>query len=95
MTIHVAGSSRPFKLRVVTWEPHRRIVLRGGLPLGLFSGTRRYVLEEDGGRTTMTMSETYSGPLAGVIGRSIPDLQPAFDAFVAGLRDAAERPQHT
>lgn len=73
-----------------TWEPHGRIVLTGGMPLGLFTGTRTYALAEADGRTTMTMHETYTGPLAGVIGRSIPDLQPPFDAFVAGLRRAAE-----
>lgn len=93
ITIHVTGSSRPFKLRVADWEPPLRIVLRGGMPLGLFTGTRTYALQEEGGRTAVTMSEVYAGPLAGLVGRSIPDLQPAFDAFVAGLRDAVENPQ--
>jgi hypothetical protein len=95
ITIHVSSTSRPFKLRVATWEPQRRIVLQGGMPLGLFTGTRHYVLEEDADRTTVTMRETYTGPLAGLVGRSIPDLQPAFDAFVVGLRDAAQSPQRT
>ena len=90
LEIRVRDNPRPFKLRVTTWEPHRRIVLTGGLPLGLFTGTRTYSLAEGGGRTTVTMHETYTGPLAGSIGRSIPDLQPSFDAFVAGLRRAAE-----
>ena len=94
VTIHVIGSSRPFKLQVATWEPHRRLVLRGGMPLGLVTGTRTYALREDAGSTTMTMNESYSGPLAGLVGRSIPDLQPAFDAFVAGLRVAVESPQN-
>jgi hypothetical protein len=90
LEIRVRNQSRPFKLRVTTWEPHRRIVLTGGVPLGLFTGTRTYRLDEAGERTTVTMRETYTGPLAGPIGRSIPDLQPAFDAFVEGLRGAAE-----
>jgi hypothetical protein len=94
ITIHVRGSSRPFKLQVATWEPHRRLVLRGGMPLGLFTGTRTYALDETAGSTTMTMGEIYTGPLAGLVGRSVPDLQPAFDAFVAGLRDAVESPQN-
>ena len=90
LEIRVRDNSRPFTLRVTTWEPHRRIVLTGGMPLGLFTGTRTYSLAEADGRTTVTVRETYTGPLAGLIGRSIPDLQPSFDAFVAGLRRAAE-----
>lgn len=92
LEIRVVGTSRPFKLRVSGWEPTRRIVLTGGMPLGLFTGTRTYDLESSGPGTCVTVRETYTGPLAGVIGRSIPDLQPAFDDFVAGLRTAAENP---
>ncbi len=91
VTLHVTGNPRAFRLRVVELEPDRRLVLRGGMPLGLFSGTRRYLLEplaDD--RTGFTMRETYAGPLAGLVARSIPDLQPSFDAFVDGLRRDAE-----
>jgi hypothetical protein len=38
----------------------------------------------------MTLREEYSGPLLPLIGRTMPDLQPTFDAFVAGLRERAE-----
>lgn len=37
-----------------------------------------------------TVRDTGTGPLAGSVGRSIPDLRPSFDAFVAGPRRAAE-----
>ncbi|WP_167305939.1 SRPBCC domain-containing protein [Nocardioides euryhalodurans] len=91
VTIHVEGSSRAFRLRVVELEPGRRVVLRGGMPLGLFSGTRHYTLEPSGdGRTTFTMAETYAGLLSPLVTRSIPDMQPAFEAFAAGLRRDAE-----
>lgn len=91
VTIHVTGSSRAFPLRVVEHQPARLLVLRGGMPLGLFSGTRRYQLDALGAdRTAFTMEEAYAGPLASLITRSIPDLQPAFDAFAAGLTRAAE-----
>ena len=91
VTIHVTGSSRPFRLRVAEREPGRLVVLRGGMPLGLFTGTRHYRLEPVGPeRTRFSMEESYSGPLAAAITRSIPDLQPAFDTFAAGLRNAAE-----
>jgi hypothetical protein len=90
LEIRVRDNPRPFRLTVRAWEPTRRIVLAGGMPLGLFTGTRTYTLVEDHGETTVTVRETYTGPLAGLIGKSIPDLQPSFDAFVAGLRRAAE-----
>ena len=91
VTIHVRDSSRPFRLRVVELEPARRLVLRGGMPLGLFSGTRRYALDVTGeAGTDFAMEESYAGPLAPAITRSIPDLQPSFEAFARGLRQAAE-----
>jgi uncharacterized protein YndB with AHSA1/START domain len=97
LEIRVKDNARPFRLKVATWEPQRRIVLTGGMPLGLFTGTRTYTLADDGdgGSTTVTVRETYTGPLAGLIGKSIPDLQPSFDSFVFGLRrDAEGQDQH-
>jgi hypothetical protein len=37
------------------------------------------------------MRETFSGFLAPLIGRRLPDLQPAFDTFAAALKRVAER----
>jgi hypothetical protein len=37
------------------------------------------------------MREEYTGPLAGLIGKFIPDLQPAFDEFAQCLKREAER----
>ena len=65
------------------------------MPLGLFTGTRTYTLAEVGGSTTVTMPRDVTGPLAGLIGKSIPDLQPSFDAFVSGLRRDAEGQDRT
>ena len=63
----------------------------GGMPLGLFRGTRDFVLTPTpAGRVKFTMTETYSGMLAGLITRSIPDLQPAFELFAADLKARAE-----
>lgn len=36
------------------------------------------------------MREEYSGPLLALIWRSMPDLQPSFDAFAAGLKRHVE-----
>ena len=90
LAIHVAGVSGPFRLTVSDWRPRRRMVLRGGLPLGMFTGTRTYDLDDTDGGTDFRMVEIYGGMLAPLLTRSVPDLQPSFEAFVAGLRAAAE-----
>ena len=90
LTLHVAGQSRPFELAVRQWHPTEHIELVGGLPIGLFTGTRTYRLEADGDGTRFRMTERFTGLLAPLITRGIPDLQPSFDAFAAGLKSAAE-----
>jgi hypothetical protein len=66
-------------------------VWSGGMPLGLFKGERTFTLTPTrGGDVEFSMSEVFSGPLAGLIGKSIPDLQPAFDEFAASLKRRAE-----
>lgn len=89
--LRTAGpGGRRFRLRVTTFEPPRRMIWRGGMPFGLFTGERVFVLEEAGAAgTRFSMTETFSGPLAPLITRSMPDLQPLFDAFAADLDRAA------
>ena len=71
--------------------PTRRMTWAGGMPLGLFTGTRNFVLTSTtSGDVTFAMDETYRGPLAPLITRSIPNLQPAFDTFAADLKRRAE-----
>ncbi len=86
-----ANPGRAFPVRVVEVEAPRRMVFRGGMPLGLFTGTRTYdLVQAEGGTTRFSMREVYAGPLAPLITRSIPDLQPSFDAFSAGLKATVE-----
>jgi hypothetical protein len=86
------SAGRAFKLRVSAFESPGRMVWTGGMPLGLFTGTRTFTLTPStGGGTTFTMREEFAGLLAGVITRSIPDLQPMFDRFAADLKLAAEQ----
>ncbi len=63
----------------------------GGMPLGLFKGVRTFALTPEDGTTRFTMREEYSGPMLPLIWRSMPDLQPSFDQFAAGLKARAER----
>lgn len=95
VTVHVTASpGRAFPVTVVEMDDARRMVWRGGMPLGLFVGERSYTLRPvDSARTEFSMRETYSGLLAPLIARSIPDLQPAFDEFATCLKRAAEREQ--
>ena len=82
---------RAFPVKVTRFEPGELLELAGGLPLGLFRGVRSYRLRRDGAATGFDMREVYSGPLSGLIGRSIPDLQPSFQQFVSGLKQRVER----
>ena len=82
---------RAFPVKVTEFAPGKKMVWSGGMPLGLFKGVRTFTLspEADGG-TRFTMREEYSGPLAGLIWRSIPDLRPSFEQFATGLKAQAE-----
>ena len=83
---------RAFPLRITGFDAPRRMIWTGGMPLGLFRGTRVYELNAPSPEETeFTMREDYTGPLASLIGRSIPDLQPAFDEFAHCLKRESER----
>jgi hypothetical protein len=85
-----AAPKRAFALTVSGFEPGRRMVWTGGMPLGLFTGTRTFTLTPQGDRTEFHMREVFSGPLAGLIGRSMPDLNPSFRKFTSALATASE-----
>jgi hypothetical protein len=85
-----SAPERAFPLRVTEFVPPQRMVWAGGMPLGLFTGTRSFVLTAASSGVRFAMDETYDGLLAPLITRSIPDLQPAFDTFAADLKRRAE-----
>jgi hypothetical protein len=83
---------RAFPVEVTAFEPGRKMIWAGGMPLGLFKGVRTFTLApEADGVTRFTMREEYSGLLAPLIWRSIPDLNPSFQQFATGLKRRAER----
>lgn len=82
---------RAFPVKVSAFEPPHRMVWSGGMPFGLFKGVRTFSLTPKDRHVAFAMDEVFSGPLAGLIGKSMPDLQPAFDDFVAALKAEAER----
>jgi len=93
LTITVAANpGRAFPVKVTQVDGPGRMVFRGGMPLGLFVGERTYTLAPEDGGTRFTMREEYSGLVAGMIVKSIPDLNPSFQQFAEGLAQRAEQP---
>lgn len=82
--------NRVFKLRVRVVRPGREMAWIGGMPLGLFRGVRRFVLTDAGEGTGFHMREAFSGPMAGLIWKSMPDLQPSFDRLAEAIKQKAE-----
>jgi hypothetical protein len=83
--------SRPFTATITELRPREAMRWRGGFPGGLAVIERTYSLDaqEDGG-TVLTVREDHSGPLARLLGRSTPDLNPSFRQFCAGLKAEVE-----
>ncbi len=93
ITVHAKLSpGRAFPVKVVAFNPSKRMVWSGGMPLGLFTGERTYELRPtSAGNVEFSMREDYAGLLAPMITKSIPNLQPAFDEFAACLKARAEQ----
>jgi hypothetical protein len=85
-----ANPKRAFPVKVVGFEPPRQMAWKGGMPLGLFTGMRTYTLTPGPGGTRFDMREEYTGPMTPLIWKSIPDLNPSFQQYVAGLKAKAE-----
>ncbi len=82
---------RAFPVRVTEFVPERKMVWTGGMRLGLFKGERTFTLTPiSGGNVEFRMREVYGGLLSGLVERSIPDLQPAFEEFAEALKRRAE-----
>jgi hypothetical protein len=92
VTVHPKiNPGRAFPVTVAGFEPPRSMVWTGGMPLGLFKGQRTFTLTPGlNGDVEFSMREEYTGLMAPLICRSIPDLQPAFDEFASDLKRAAE-----
>jgi uncharacterized protein YndB with AHSA1/START domain len=87
-----SGAIRTVPLRVTAFAAPSRMEWTGGLPLGLFTGRRTLTLTSRGGGTEFQMLVQMSGPLAGLIVKSVGDRQSEIDGFSAGLKARAERP---
>lgn len=89
--VSIADPKRTFTLTVAEMRAPHHMVWTDGMPLGLFTGRRTYTIEDRGAAgTEFTMVEAFTGPLAGLITKAIPDLTDSFDTFADGLKSAAE-----
>ena len=73
--------------------PRRSMVWSDGFA-PVFRGVRRFTVEEgagDGGTSRFEMTEVFSGVMFPLIRGSLPDFRPAFEAYAADLKRAAER----
>lgn len=93
VTVHATISpGRAFPVKVVAFDPPARMVWSSGMPLGLFKGERTFSVRPTGaGEVEFSMREEYTGLLAPLITKSIPNLQPAFDEFAACVKRRAEQ----
>jgi len=83
---------RAFPAKVTEFVPGQRMVWTGGMPFGLFTGVRTFTLLSNGHDSfDFTLREEFSGPLLGLIGRTIPDMTRSFQEAVAGLKARAEQ----
>ena len=88
--VSTVNPKRTFSLKVTELEGPRRMVWSDGMPLGLFKGVRTYSLRPTDAGSEFDMEEVYSGPLAPLITRAIPDLTDSFVRFAEGLKAASE-----
>ena len=80
-----------FTVRVERLDKEDRMVWKGGMPMGLFTGLRTFRVREKELKTHFFVFEEFSGPLAPWILPSIPDLEPQFRRFAQGLKRRAEK----
>jgi len=82
---------RTFPVKVQRSKDGSSMTWSGGMPLGLFRGVRTFTVNSTTGtETDFRMREEYSGPLLGLIWKSMPDLGPSFEQFARGLKARSE-----
>jgi len=93
LTIHATMiRTRPFGVTVTEIRPREGMRWQAALPFGLAVIERTYHVDaQDDGDTVLTVREEHTGPLAVLLDRRTPDLNPSFRQFCAGLKARAER----
>jgi hypothetical protein len=88
----IVNPDREFKLNVSAVNPPTSMVWWDGMPLGLFKGVRTFNLTaQPDGTTKFAMEEVYSGLMAPLITKSIPDMTESFEVFGDAVKAEAEK----
>lgn len=83
--------NRAFPVTVNIVEKGKKMTWSSAMPIGAFDGVRTFTLDDNGdGTVHFTAHEQFTGWMLPLIGRTIPDLTPSFNDFVAGLKARAE-----
>ena len=91
--VSIVNPKREFKLNVSNVDAPNQMMWWDGMPLGLFKGERTFkVTPKDDGSSEFFMEEVYSGLMAPMITKSIPDMTESFEQWADGLKAAAETP---
>ncbi|HJP89558.1 MAG TPA: SRPBCC domain-containing protein [Candidatus Limnocylindrales bacterium] len=88
--VSIANPKRAFKLMVTAMTPPNLMIWADAMPLGLFRGVRTFHVDAREGVTHFEMTEVYSGVLAPIFTKAIPDLTESFNVFADSLKSAAE-----
>ena len=87
----VIDPNQAFAVKVTTFEPASKMVLTGGMPMGLFKSERTHTLTpNDDGTVEFQTEEIFGGLLLPLFGSKIPDLTKNFERFASGLKRRAE-----
>jgi hypothetical protein len=86
-----SAPGRALGVKVTQFEPPGRLRLSRGTPLGLFPGVRTCEVSADANRSsTFRVREENTGPLKGLMWRSVPDLGLPFEQYANGLKRRVE-----
>ena len=88
--VSIVNPKRVFTLKITDVARPSRLVWSDGMPLGLFKGERTYRLDERDGATEFSMTEQFSGLLAGLFTSALPHPADSFNLFADSLKSAAE-----
>lgn len=92
ITLHSKSEPKVFSVKVTEFEPLRRMVWTGGgMPEAIFKGDRIFTLTPHDGAVDFSMQLVFSGLMAPVITKAVPDVQPIFNDFAAALKRRAEQ----
>ncbi len=83
------GGKRMFRLRVHQ-VPGRQMTWSGRLPLGLLKVVRTFTVTDHTGITHLTVRDAASGPLRGLVRKTLPGAEPALNGYVAAVKFRAE-----